>query len=383
VNCSNCGAGIPAGFTHCTSCGAVAPSVAAPPPPPPAPPSPPTAPGYGAPGAPQPPYAGTPQYGTPQYGVPQYGVPQYGAPHYGVPQPGTPSYLTPTPPKKSKGPLIAGIAVAVMALLGAVLAVVLLRGNSDDDEAGPVTTIEAATTSEAPPSTDVDAGGEETTVPATEAPSTTTGEPGEETTTTTDRIESQAPPFAPRVSFSVDVAADAVTTPIEVFAGSRYVVIAETDDDVDVVLDVRSSDGTSLCREDSGLSGDAEFCIVESPGDRLDIAISSFSGTAGSVDGFHEEIGAPDGGGTASGTAVEVPIAATPGDTLLILAETSSPIDPVLIVNDSNGSELCRMDDGFDGESELCSVQPSGDGVVALVTSFGGDDGEVTVTAIR
>ena len=104
-------------------------------------------PGYGQPGQPaaQPGYGGQPGYGQPGYGgqpaQPAYGQPAYGQPappQYGAPgQYGAPSQYGGgygQPAKKSKTGLIAGLAVLLLLVVGAVLLFVFLGGSTVLDQ---------------------------------------------------------------------------------------------------------------------------------------------------------------------------------------------------------------------------------------------------------
>jgi hypothetical protein len=125
-----------------------------------------TNPPYGQPGQPgqpygqpaQPGYGGQPGYGQPSYGqpAPQYGQPGYGQPAqpaygqpaqpaYGQPaygQPAAPQYGAPgqygagygQPATKSKAPLIAGLVLLLVVVVGAVLLFVFLGGSTVLDQ---------------------------------------------------------------------------------------------------------------------------------------------------------------------------------------------------------------------------------------------------------
>ena len=101
---------------------------------------------HGQPGYPPPGYApqgqgpqyGAPQYGAPQYGAPQYGAPQYGAPQYGAPQYGAPGYGAPgygAPPKSRAGRVAAATGLALLLIVGVVVAVLAMQSTVLDPAA--------------------------------------------------------------------------------------------------------------------------------------------------------------------------------------------------------------------------------------------------------
>ena len=102
-------------------------------------------PAYGQPSYEQPGY-GQPAYGQPSYEQPGYGQPAYGQPAYGPPPggyppgpggPGGPGFGPyGPPPSRSKLPWIIG-AIAVVAVAGIVVALILTLGSSSNSSAGP------------------------------------------------------------------------------------------------------------------------------------------------------------------------------------------------------------------------------------------------------
>jgi hypothetical protein len=103
-------------------------------------------------------YGGQPQYGQPQdpyggaYGQQQYGSDPY-AQQYGMPYQG---FAPPPPEKKSKLPVVFSI-VAIVAIVGAVVTIVLLnRGDDANPSAGPAgssSAVKPPSSSSRPPST--------------------------------------------------------------------------------------------------------------------------------------------------------------------------------------------------------------------------------------
>jgi hypothetical protein len=95
----------------------------------------------------QPPPSGQPPYGQPPYGQQPYGQPQPGPQHFGQPGWGPP------PTGGGKGPLVAGLVVAALAIAAVVGGVIVLSGSDDEDGEGEqtITTLSGSTTTTAAP----------------------------------------------------------------------------------------------------------------------------------------------------------------------------------------------------------------------------------------